>query len=89
MTEPRVAIAYDCFFPVDTGGGERVYRRMAELLAERGSTVEYVTRRDRRAGPGARFTVTGVWSGEIADSSGTRTLSSAIRFAVGLFRHFA
>ena len=89
MAEPRVAIAYDCFFPVDTGGGERVYRRMAELLAERGSTVEYVTRRDRHAGPGARFTVTGVWSGEIADSSGTRTLSSAIGFAVALFRHFA
>ena len=29
---PRVAIAYDCFYPVHTGGGERVYPRMAELL---------------------------------------------------------
>lgn len=88
MTEPRVAIAYDCFFPVDNGGGERVYGRMAELLAERGSTVEYVTRRGRDARPDAGFAVTGVWSGEIADVSGTRTLSSAIGFAFALFRHF-
>lgn len=88
MAEPRVAIAYDCLFPIDTGGGERVYRRMAELLADRGSAVDYVTRRARDAGPDARFRVIGAWSGEIADASGTRTLASAIGFAFGLFRHF-
>ena len=52
-TEPRVAIAYDCLFPIDTGGGERVYRRMAELFVERGSAVDYVTRSGRDAGAGA------------------------------------
>ena len=88
MSEPRVAIAYDCLFPVDTGGGERVYRRMAELLATRGSTVTYVTRTGRRPGQGARFTVAGVWSGDIADADGTRTTSSAVGFAFALFRYF-
>lgn len=88
MPEPRVAIAYDCLFPVDTGGGERVYRRLAELFADRGSSVEYVTRRGRDPGPDAAFSVVGVWSGEIADSSGTRTTSSAVAFAAALFRHF-
>ncbi|MGW4927850.1 glycosyltransferase family 4 protein [Agromyces sp. NPDC004153] len=88
MAEPRVAIAYDCLFPIDAGGGERVYRRMAELFAERGSTVDYVTRRGRDAGPDAGFTVAGVWSGDIADASGTRTTSSAVGFALALFRYF-
>ncbi|MDR6904634.1 glycosyltransferase involved in cell wall biosynthesis [Agromyces sp. 3263] len=86
--EPRVAIAYDCLFPIDTGGGERVYRRMAELLAARGASVTYVTRTGRRPGPGAEFAVAGVWSGEIADADGTRTTSSAVGFALALFRHF-
>jgi glycosyltransferase involved in cell wall biosynthesis len=88
VAEPRVAIAYDCFFPVDAGGGERVYRRMAELLAERGSPVDYVTRRGRDAGPDAGFRVVGVWTGDIADASGTRRMSSAVGFALALFRHF-
>ena len=88
MAEPRVAIAYDCLFPIDAGGGERVYRRMAELLAERGSTVDYVTRRGREVGTDAGFTVVGVWSGDIADASGTRTTSSAVGFALALFRYF-
>lgn len=83
-----MAIAYDCLFPVDTGGGERVYRRLAELFAGRGSSVAYVTRHGRDPGPDAAFAVVGVWSGEIADSSGTRTTSSALAFAAALFRHF-
>lgn len=88
MREPRVAIAYDCLFPVDTGGGERVYRRMAELLVARGCPVEYVTRRGREAAGGAGFAVVGVWSGEIADATGTRTTAGAVAFAAALFRHF-
>ena len=88
VNEPRVAIAYDCLFPVDTGGGERVYRRIAELLGERGSAVDYVTRNGRGAGPDAGFRVIGVWSGEIADAAGARTSSSAVGFSVALFRHF-
>jgi len=88
VTEPRVAIAYDCLFPFDAGGGERVYRRMAELLGERGSTVDYVTRTDREVGPDAGFAVVGVWTGDIADVVGTRKMSSAVAFAVALFRYF-
>lgn len=89
MPDSRVAIAYDCLYPVDTGGGERVYRRMAELLAERGNSVHYVTRWGRDAGDGATFRVVGVWSGEIADDDGRRTVASALGFAVALFRYFA
>ncbi|AMB57845.1 glycosyltransferase family 4 protein [Microterricola viridarii] len=87
----RVAIAYDCLYPVNTGGGERVYRRMAELLSENGCTVDYVTRRQWADGaePAAAFTVRPVWSGEIYDAHGTRTMGSAVRFAAALFRYFA
>jgi glycosyltransferase involved in cell wall biosynthesis len=88
VAEPRVAIAYDCFFPVDTGGGERVYRRLAELFAARGSAVDYVTRRGRDAAVDAGFDVVGIWSGDIADADGTRTPSSAMAFAAALFRYF-
>lgn len=87
---PRIAIAYDCLFPVHTGGGERVYRRMAELFGERGARVTYVTRSDwaRDAAPRAPFDIAGVWRGEIYDANGTRTTSSAVRFAAALWRHF-
>ena len=90
MAEPRVAIAYDCLYPVHTGGGERVYRRMAELLVERGAKVSYVTRADwpTDAAPRAPFDLVGVWRGRIHDASGTRTSSSALAFASALFRHF-
>ncbi|WP_166805628.1 glycosyltransferase family 4 protein [Cryobacterium ruanii] len=89
MAEPRVAIAYDCLFPINSGGGERVYRRMAELLTERGSEVDYVTRAQWDGpAPKAGFSVVPVWRGAIYDSSGTRTPVSAVKFAVALFRHF-
>lgn len=90
MAESRVAIAYDCFYPVQTGGGERVYRRMAELFASRGCAVDYVTRGDAAAGELAApdFAVVPVWSGDIYDVHGTRTTGSAIGFALALFRHF-
>ena len=90
MTEPRVAIAYDCFYPVHNGGGERVYRRLADLLVGRGGKVTYVTRADwaTDAAPRARFDIAGVWRGEIADENGTRTATSAVAFAGALFRHF-
>ncbi|MDQ7878784.1 glycosyltransferase family 4 protein [Microbacterium sp. QXD-8] len=89
-TEPRIAIAYDCFFPLQTGGGERVYRRMAELLVERGAHVTYVTRSEWEtdAAPPAPFDLHGVWRGEIYDANGTRTTSSAVAFAFALFSHF-
>lgn len=86
----RVAIAYDCLYPVNTGGGERVYRRMAELFAESDCAVSYVTRRqwDDGAEPDAGFDVVPVWNGEIYDEHGTRTMGSAVGFAMALFRYF-
>ncbi|MBM7504174.1 glycosyltransferase family 4 protein [Agromyces aurantiacus] len=86
----RIAIAYDCLYPVHHGGGERVYRRMAELFVERGSHVTYVTRADwpADAAPSAPFDLVGVWRGEIHDADGVRTTSSAVAFAFALFRHF-
>ena len=90
MPEPRVAVAFDCLFPVNTGGGERVYRRLAELFIERGCTVDYVTRGQwpTDAPPAAPFTIVPVWQGAIYDAGGTRTPRSAVAFAVALFRHF-
>lgn len=89
VAEPRVAIAYDCFFPINSGGGERVYRRIAELLTDRGSPVDYVTRAQwDGAVPEASFTVVPVWRGAIYDTAGTRTPTSAVKFAFALFRHF-
>lgn len=90
MSQPRIAVAYDCLYPINTGGGERVYRRIAELLVESGAEVTYITRRqwtDAADRPHAVFDIATVWHGEIHDASGTRTLRSAIGFAFGLFRH--
>ncbi|GAA1055652.1 glycosyltransferase family 4 protein [Agromyces luteolus] len=85
-----MSIAYDCVFPVNTGGGERVYRRMAEELVARGAHVTYVTRAQwpPSAPPPAPFDLVSVWRGEIYDDAGVRTTGSAVAFAVGLFRHF-
>lgn len=90
MPEPRIAIAYDCLYPVHHGGGERVYRRMAELFVARGSHVTYVTRADwaTDAAPRAPFDIAGVWRGEIHDAAGARRSLAAVAFAFALFRHF-
>jgi glycosyltransferase involved in cell wall biosynthesis len=90
VRDPRVAIAYDCLFPLNTGGGERVYRRIAELFVDRGMPVDYVTRRQWEPAdePVAGFSVVPVWSGEIYDDGGSRSTSSALGFAAALFRHF-
>lgn len=82
-----VAIVYDCFFPASTGGGERVYRAMAERFVERGYVVDYITRDFGNIDAPNGVRVVPVWNGEIYDSTGTRTLSSAIGFARGVARH--
>ncbi len=89
----HVAVVYDCLYPISIGGGERVYRRMAERLGDRCAHVDYVTRRHWGEGRAptvatASVDVVAVWSGEIYDASGTRTPSSALRFAWSIFRHF-
>ncbi|MFF1571827.1 glycosyltransferase family 4 protein [Leifsonia sp. NPDC058292] len=84
----RIAIVYDCLYPLNTGGGERVYRRMAELLVDRGHSVDYLTRDqwgDADA-PAAPFTVVPVWSGEIYDAEGGRRAAAAAGFALAVFR---
>ncbi|MBG6215264.1 glycosyltransferase involved in cell wall biosynthesis [Cryobacterium sp. CAN_C3] len=90
MPELRVAIAYDCLFPLNTGGGERVYRRLAEIFVQRGGLVDYLTRRqwDAAAVSTATFSIVPVWRGDIYDGSGTRTPQSAVLFAFSLFRYF-
>ncbi|TFC68484.1 glycosyltransferase [Cryobacterium sp. TMT2-4] len=90
VVEPRVAVAFDCLYPVNTGGGERVYRRLAELFGARRCPVDYVTRRQwpTDAPPAVPFTIVPVWQGDIYDARGTRTPRSAIAFAAALFRHF-
>lgn len=87
MTGPRVAVVYDCFFPLTTGGGERVYRRISELLVDRGATVDYLTRSLWSGeAPDPGFTVRGIWTGYICDAQGTRTSSSALAFALAAYR---
>ena len=83
----RIGIAYDCIFPFDTGGGERVYRAMADQLTDRGHDVTYLTRVHKGGYPGAVFRVVEVSSGRIYDSAGDRTTLGALHFAWGVFRH--
>jgi len=91
MTESRdplsIAIVYDCLYPTNTGGGERVYRAIAERLVARGHRVDYLTRRQwQRDAPDAEFSVVPVWQGEIYDAAGNRRATSAARFAFALFK---
>jgi glycosyltransferase involved in cell wall biosynthesis len=88
MSERRIAIVYDSLYPVNRGGGERVYRRIAEELAERGNVVDYLTRIqwEPTAVPDSAFRIIPVWRGEIYTSSGARTTRSAVGFAWGVFR---
>ena len=83
----RVAIVYDCFFPASAGGGERVYRAMAERLVDRGFEVDYVTRDFGNIDAPDGVRVVPVWKGEIYNPAGTRTLTSAIGFARGVAGH--
>lgn len=82
----RAAIVYDCLYPSTTGGGERVYRRIAELLVGHGFEVDYVTRRQWSgdAPPPAEFRIVSVWDGDIAADDGVRSSVAAIRFAAAV-----
>lgn len=84
----RVAVVYDCLFPYDTGGGERVYRRMSELFAERGASVTYLTRSYDFAGAREEpaFVVEPIWSGQLYDGTGTRTSRGALAFSLAVYR---
>ncbi|MCU1514592.1 MAG: hypothetical protein JWO10_1682, partial [Microbacteriaceae bacterium] len=82
----RIAIVYDSLFPINNGGGERVYRRMSELLLHAGHSVDYLTRRQWEVAPETPFRLVPVWTGEIYDAEGTRTTRSALQFARGVHR---
>ncbi len=84
----RIAVVYDCLYPVNTGGGERVYRAVADALVRRGHRVDYLTRRqwEDGAAPATSFRLRPIWRGEIARPDGTRTSSAAVRFASAVFR---
>jgi glycosyltransferase involved in cell wall biosynthesis len=84
----RVAVVYDCLFPYTTGGGERVYTELAARFAERGHRVDYLTRVqwEGEVPSGLPFRVVPIWDGPIADASGTRLTSSAVRFAAAVFQ---
>lgn len=83
----RVGIVYDCFFPLDTGGGERVYRAMADAMLARGHNVTYLTRHHEAYDPDLRFRVEEVSHAPIHNAAGDRTLGGALQFSWGLFRH--
>jgi glycosyltransferase involved in cell wall biosynthesis len=85
----RAAVVYDCLFPLSLGGGERQYRRVAELLTERGIATDYITRTawtDHE--PETSFGLVGVWRGEIYDAGGVRTAGGALAFAFHVWRYF-
>ncbi len=84
----RAAVVYDCLFPLSLGGGERVYRRLAELLVERGVATDYVTRTFGDPELLTTFRVVGVWRGEIYDRRGVRTTTGALAYAFGVWRYF-
>ncbi|GAA3802128.1 glycosyltransferase family 4 protein [Cellulomonas soli] len=86
----RVAVAFDCFYPLSTGGGERQYRLFAETFVSEGAEVDYLTRR-QWTGPAPVLDGVDVVAvsgpSELYDATGGRTLLPAVRFAAGLFRH--
>ncbi|WP_448629940.1 glycosyltransferase family 4 protein [Cellulomonas soli] len=86
----RVAVAFDCFYPLSTGGGERQYRLFAETFVGEGAQVDYLTRR-QWSGPAPVLDGVDVVAvsgpSELYDEHGGRRLLPAVRYAAGLFSH--
>lgn len=89
----HVAIIYDCLFPWSTGGGERLYRGLAEAFVARGHSVTYLTRTQWPADDPPRIAgvrvvaVSGRYG--LYDEQGRRRLPAALRFALDVLRHLA
>ncbi|GAA1926405.1 glycosyltransferase family 4 protein [Microbacterium aoyamense] len=86
-----MAIAYDCLYPYSTGGGERLYRSYAEILARRGAAVDYLTAVQWEERPAREpFTIAAI-SGRLRlyDREGVRRTPAALAFAWSLFRGLA
>lgn len=89
MPERSIAIAYDCLFPLTTGGGERLYRSYATWAHLRGLSVDYLTSTqwEGSAPEQPEFRVVPVTPAlRLYDVAGVRRTSAALAFAWGLFR---
>lgn len=83
----RLAVAYDCFFPLSTGGGERQYRAFADELVALGHEVDYLTALQWEVAPEVAFSVVPVTGPlNLYDDQGVRSTLAALRFAGGLWR---
>lgn len=65
-----------------------MYRRLADLLVERGWEVDYLTRDSWSPGapPETPFRVVPIWRGDVADATGVRRPRAALSFARALHR---
>jgi len=87
----RIAVVYDCVFPLSTGGGERQYAAFARRFAEAGHAVTYLTRRQWTGSPpDVRGVAVQAIAGpaELYDGAGNRRLIPALGFALSIFGHF-
>lgn len=65
-----------------------MYRVLADAFAAEGAQLRYFTRRQWEAGADLQtpFEVDEVWSGEVYDSNGTRSIGAALKWSVALLR---
>lgn len=88
----HICLVYDLLFPYTIGGAERWYRNLAERLTADGHRVTYLTLRhwpeDEIAQvPGVEVVPVGPWL-ELYTASGRRRIGPALRFGLGVLRHF-
>ena len=87
----RIALVYDCLFPLTVGGAERWYRNVGERLAREGHEVTYLTRlqwdpADPPQIPGVRVVAVSP-SSQLYGADGNRRVGPPLRFGAGVLRH--
>ncbi|MDQ6782509.1 MAG: glycosyltransferase family 4 protein [Actinomycetota bacterium] len=91
QTGVRVAVIYDCLYPLTVGGGERWYRFVADRLVAAGADVTYLTRRqwdEPPEIPGLRVVAVSR-ADDLYDQRGVRRLAPTLRFGFGVGRYLA
>ena len=87
-----IAVAYDCLFPYSTGGGERQYRAVADVLGDKGFDVDYLTATqwDGRTPVEENFRILPI-TGRLSlyDAGGVRRIPAALTYAASLFAALA
>ena len=85
----KIAIIFDCLYPVKRGGAEKVYRVLADRLAASENEVTYITREhwDEPESPKSSFRIVTPWAGEIYNSHGDRTIQGALGFSAAVHRY--